>query len=83
MLYKVIKHDPTSLYANLTATYEYTPSNIFLMPAPGEEFTLDIASLDQLLGNVSTSAYLHVSEKFVPTVQKKLCSVAACTGAHA
>eukprot|EP00117_Sycon_ciliatum_P027532 scpid10516/ scgid2659/ len=36
------------------------PSNIILMPAPGEEFHLNFSCVDQLQGDARTSAYISV-----------------------
>lgn len=57
-MFNIIKKDEK--YTDLSASFETEPSNICLMPAPGEEFSLFIKSLDEMLGNVSTSAYLQV-----------------------
>ena len=58
----IAESDPEALY-NLDiepSELLVNPSNIVLMPAPGEEFTLEIASVDQLQGATRSPAYMQV-----------------------
>ena len=51
--------------SNFTRMATGVLSDIILMPAPGEEFSLNILCLDQLLNKVPTTAFIQV-RKYAP-----------------
>lgn len=60
-MHRIILGDKTYLQENeYVLDFEWEPSNILLMPAPGEEFFIHIGLLGQLLGNVSNPVYIQV-----------------------